>query len=52
MLIADAFHCSEQTTLALNNELEGMWKEAHKPQIVVVPCNLPEETKYITHQSP
>jgi hypothetical protein len=41
MLIADDFHCSEQTTLygrmALNNELEGMWKEANKTQIVVVP---------------
>jgi len=40
-LIADAFCCSEQTTLhgrmALNNELEGMWKEANKPQVVVVP---------------
>jgi len=41
MLIADTFRCSEQTTLhgrmALNNELEGMWKEVDKPQIVLVP---------------
>jgi hypothetical protein len=39
MLIAD-IHCSEQTTVQsrrpVNNELQGIWKEADKPQIVVV----------------
>jgi hypothetical protein len=37
--------------MALNNELEGIWKEADKLQIVVVPWNLPEETNYIRYQS-
>jgi len=41
MLIADVFCCSEQKILhgrmALNNKLEGIWKEADTPEIVVVP---------------
>jgi hypothetical protein len=38
--------------MTVNNELEGMWKEAGVLQFVVIACNLTVESSYIKYPSP